>query len=72
MATIPSFEEQLDLREQIARIDRTQAETAKMTAEVAKIKIDTRVTPLQIGFAGLAAGAALFGAAVAFVQVFMR
>ena len=43
-----------------------------MTAEVAKIKIDTRVTPLQVGFAGLAAGAALFGAAVAFVQVFMR
>lgn len=72
MATTPSFEDQLNLREQIARIDKTQAEIAKMTAGVAKIKIDTRFAPAQVGFAGLAAGATIVGAVVAFIQIFIR
>ena len=64
MATIPSFEDKLDLREQIARIDKTQA-------EIAKIKVDTRWTPFQASAALMTAGAALLGVGVALGQLLL-
>ena len=46
---------QLDLREQIARIDRNLAETEKLFAEAGKFNLDIRIVPLTAFGAILAA-----------------
>ena len=84
MATYPDIPEfSLDIREQIARIDRTQAELSriqaelnkwqtdsmKVRAETAKVEQDTRFAPYIVAFTGLGAGAALFAAGVAFAKL---
>ena len=70
MATVPNFENELNLREQIARIDRTQAEASKMTAEVAQIKFNTKLEPWRVGLSGVVAGGALVTAVIALLEVF--
>lgn len=60
----------LDMREQLTRIDKMQAELSKTLAEQVKVKQDTRLAPVALAFSGLAAGAALFAAGAAFVKVF--
>jgi hypothetical protein len=69
----------LDLREQIARIDRAIAETAKYTAETTKYvaeqrKLDAEARHFdrhgwQIVVTAMTAGAALFGAGAAFLKL---
>ena len=66
----------LDLQEQIARIDRAQAETRKFVAEQTKLSAeadksrrDRNLAPVQIVLTAMAAGAALFGAGAAFWKV---
>lgn len=60
----------LDMREQLTRIDKMQAELSKTLAEQVKVKQGTRLAPVALAFSGLPAGAALFAAGAAFVKVF--
>ena len=63
MASVaPEHEHLLDLREQIARID-------KMQAEIAQIKINTRFEPWRIFLAALVSAVALIGAVAAFLKL---
>ncbi len=62
MATIPDPNQPLDLREQLARID-------KMQAELQKIMQDTRLATPQTFFQGALAMAALIGAGVALAKL---
>lgn len=73
----------LDLAEQVARVLRSNAETekfvaeqrklmaeqAKLQAEALKFNRDRFLAPVSIAFAGMAAGAAIFGAAAAFLKL---
>jgi hypothetical protein len=70
MTTFPSFEENLNLREQIARIDKTQAEIQKTQADLAKIKLETRYYPGVLFFQGGLATAALITAIAGAVKLF--
>ncbi|HEU0043753.1 hypothetical protein [Sphingomonas sp.] len=73
MATIPDPHEfTLDIREQVARIDRMQVEIGKWKmemiktqADVEKVRQDTRLAPLTMIFAALGAASAFFGAGLA-------
>ena len=65
MAAVPPVEESLNIREQIARIDKTQA-------EISKIKLDTRWTPFLASASLMTAGAALMGVGVAVGQLLLR
>lgn len=67
----------MDIQEQVARIERAQEETRKfaaeahkLTAEARKLTRDAILAPVQVGFAGMAAGAALVGAIVASLRLF--
>jgi hypothetical protein len=61
MATLPD-EPILDIRERLARIDKTQAEFGKLLAESAKVRQETKFAPYTLIFTGLGAGAALMAA----------
>ena len=63
---------QLDLQEQITRIDLAIAETAKYAAEQRKLEAEARNfdrNRWQIVVTTMTAGAALFGAGAAFVKL---
>ena len=63
MATLSDVPEPtLDVREQIARID-------KLIIEAGKTRLDTRLAPWQIVTTALGAGAALFAAGAAFMKI---
>lgn len=70
MATIPSFTETLDIREQIARIDKAQAEIQKTQADLAKVKLEVKYYPGLIFFQFAAGLAAIATAAVAVIKLF--
>ena len=66
----------LDLQEQIARIDRAQAETRKFVAEQNKLaseqaKMDRErfALPFQVMISGMAAGGALVAGTVALMKL---
>ena len=59
----------LDIREQITRIDKMQAELSKTQAELVKVRQETRLAPIALAFTGAGAGAALFAAGAAFIKV---
>ncbi len=68
--------ETLDLEEQIARIRRMREESEKFSAEQHKLiaealkpERDRAIIPWQVMATMLGAGAALFGAGIAFVKV---
>lgn len=68
----------LDIAEQVARVIRSNEETQKfiaeqrkLIAEAAKLERDRALAPWQIVAASMAAGAALFGASIAFVKLFL-
>ena len=63
MATQLDSEPPLDIREQLARID-------KMQAELQKIMQDTRLATPQMFFQGALAMAALIGAGAALAKLF--
>ncbi|WP_242095522.1 MULTISPECIES: hypothetical protein [unclassified Sphingomonas] len=66
MATIPESENApLDIREQIARID-------KLIVEAGKTRQDTRFAPLTLVFTGMGAAAAFFAAGVAFTKLLIH
>ena len=70
MATIaPDEEPRLDIREQLVRIDKMQAELQKVQVEITQIKMNTTFEPWRILLAAIAATVALFGAAAAFVKL---
>ena len=84
MATYPDIPEfSLDIREQIARIDKTQAELSriqgelnkwqleelKVRAETLKIERDTRLAPWWIILTVLGAASAFFAAGAAFMKL---
>lgn len=59
MSDIPhDYQDRLNLREQIARIDRNQAEMQKLLAEAAKFKRERWVIPVTVAGALLAAAVA--------------
>jgi len=63
MASTPeTTEPPLDIREQIARID-------KLIVEAGKTRQDTRFAPWSLLATGLGAGAALFAAGAAFTKL---
>jgi hypothetical protein len=71
MATEPlSPEPTLDVREQLARIDRIQAEMGKWHFESLKTRQETRFAPITLIFTGMGAAAAFFAAGVAFAKLF--
>lgn len=70
MATTPSLQDTLDLREQIARIDKTQADIQKTQAGLAKVKLEVKYYPGVLVFQGAAALAAILAAAAAIVKIF--
>ncbi len=66
----------LDVQEQITRIERMNAETREfveetlqLQAKARKLGRDASIAPFTIIFGTLTAGAALFGAGVAFVKL---
>lgn len=61
-SVIPEHERLLDLREQIARID-------KMQVEIAQIKLNTQFEPWRVYVAAVASAVALFGGAAAFLKL---
>lgn len=63
MATAPDDITPLDMREQLARID-------KMQAEIQKVMQDTRLATPQMFFQGGLATAALIGAGAALAKLF--
>ncbi len=69
MATIPSEDPPLNMREQLARIDKMQAEIQKMIAEAAKVRTENKLAVWTVAFTGLGAGAALFAAGAAFAKL---
>lgn len=63
MATTPETPQPtLDIREQIARID-------KLIVEAGKVKQDIRIAPWTLVVTALGAGAALFAAGMAFAKL---
>lgn len=87
MASIPNPTDQsLDIREQIARIDRMQAEISRVQAEISKWQVDitktraditkteqdSRLAPFALAFTGVGAGAAIFAAGAAFAKLFVN
>lgn len=70
MATDPAFHEPpLDIREQIARIDRMQVEISKWKVEMSKTAQETRYGPFILIFTGMGAAAAFFAAGAAFTKL---
>jgi len=66
----------MDLQEQVARIDRTLAETQKLqqetqkfVAEFRKLTVEATLAPWSIAIGFLAAGGALVGATVALMRL---
>lgn len=68
MAT--QLEPSLDLREQIARIDKTLEEIAKTRVEVRKITAEVEFLPRSMIFQAMLATAALLGAGAAIAKLF--
>ena len=68
MAT--QLEPSLDLREQIARIDKTLEEIAKTRVEVRKISAEADFMPRAMIFQAMLATAALLGAGAAIAKLF--
>ena len=65
-------DQSLDIREQIARLDRTQAETAKFAAEQRKLAAEAQQRERhlrQLLIAAVTAGAAIVGATAAIVKL---
>ncbi|WP_174293140.1 hypothetical protein [Sphingomonas bacterium] len=78
MATFPEQPPLFDLREQIARIDKMQAELQKLNAETLHLKAgtskvlqETRFGPFTLLITGLGAGAALIAAGAALAKLLM-
>lgn len=61
--------EDLNLRQALAEIDRTQAETRKLLAEHLKMTRERAMLPWQVAVSGMAAGGALVGGTVALMKV---
>lgn len=59
----------MDMREQITRIERMQEETRRFVAEMHEARAAGVLNGWQIAVTGMAAGAALFGAAAAFLKL---
>lgn len=68
-AAAPDQTDRLDLNEQIARIEKTQAEIQKLFAETTKIKIDTRIMPFTTLATVAGGGAAFFAAGATFIKL---
>lgn len=69
MATIAP-DQPIDLREQLTRIDKMQAELQKLNADTLKVVQDTTLAKPQLLFQGALAMAALIGAVAAIVKLF--
>jgi hypothetical protein len=70
MSDIPAhYRERLDLREQIARIDRMREESLKFTAEQHKLTAEAAKLKREPWIALLGAAAALFAAGAAFTKL---
>ena len=69
MATLPD-EATLNIREQIARIDKTLDEISKTRAEVRKIELEAKYLPRTVNFQAMIATAALLGAGAAIAKLF--
>lgn len=59
----------IDLREQLARIDRLIAGTQQLMPEESKLRGDRAMAPWQVVTAAMAVGAAPLGAGVALVRL---
>lgn len=70
MATQLDSEPPLDIREQLARIDKMQAELQKVMRETQKLGQDIKLATPQMFFQGALAMAALIGAGAALAKLF--
>ncbi len=70
MATLQPDEAPLDLREQIARIDKMQAELQKIMRETVKVSQDTELAKPQLLFQGALAASAAIAAVATVVKLF--
>lgn len=62
----------LDIREQLARIDRELADAHAKSADAANHQSETRWRPWQVVAAAAGAGAALFAAGGGFVALILK
>ena len=76
LATLSDSGPTLDIREQLARIDKMQLDLNKIQVEIIKtqidtekVRIETRLAPWTIVITALGAGAALFAAGAAFTKL---
>ncbi len=69
MATL-SDTPSIDLREQLTRIDKMQAELQKLNADTLKVLQDTTLAKPQLLFQGALAMAGMIGAVAAVVKLF--
>jgi len=69
MAATPVLEP-IDLREQLAHIDRMQAELQKLNADTLKVIQDTSLAKPQLLFHGAVTMAAMIGTVAAIVKLF--
>ena len=60
----------IDLREQLARIDKIHADIQKTLTENGKLMAETKVVPFSAIFQGLIAVAGLLGAGAAIARLF--
>ena len=70
MATQLDTDPPLDIREQLVRIDKMQAELQKVMRETQKVVQDTKLATPQMFFQGGLAMAALIGAGAALAKLF--
>jgi len=68
-ATAP-IDQPIDLREQLTRIDKMQAELQKLNADTLKVLQDTTLAKPQLLFQGALAMAAMIGAVAAIAKMF--
>ena len=70
MATLSDNRPSFDAREQLARIDKMQAELSKTQVEIQKITQDIKLATPQMFFQGALAMAAILGAGAALAKLF--
>jgi hypothetical protein len=69
MATSP-IDDSIDVREQITRIDKMQAEMQKLNADTLKVLQDTSLAKPQLMFQGALAMAAMIASVAALAKLF--
>ena len=69
MSEFAEYKDRLDMREQLARIDKAQAEIQKYAAETRKLQIETKIMPIQALIVSMTAVGGAFLAGAGFLRL---